>query len=110
MIKLGTGYDLWTRVVDKTLSSNKLDKFLTVTDEAKKDPLLICMHFLPSWDPLTSTQLASNNRPVGPSRAFNLMTTHKPRKSSKICSAQTACTGLPTTTGYTGHIHIPATW
>jgi hypothetical protein len=27
--------------------------------------LLICKHFLPSWDPLTSTQLASNNGPCG---------------------------------------------
>ncbi len=36
-----------------------------VTDKAKKDPLLICKHFLPSWDPLTSTQLASNNGPCG---------------------------------------------
>jgi hypothetical protein len=65
MIKLGTGFGLWGRVVDKTLSSNKLDKFLTVADKAKKDPSLICKHFLPSWDPLTSTQLALNNRPWG---------------------------------------------
>jgi hypothetical protein len=27
--------------------------------------LLICKRFLPSWDPLTSTQLASNNEPCG---------------------------------------------
>jgi hypothetical protein len=65
MIKLVTGCDLWARVVDKTLSTNKLDDFLMVTDKAKKDPLLICKHFLPSWDPLTSTQLASNNGPCG---------------------------------------------
>ncbi len=32
MIKLGTGYDLWTRGVDETLSSDKLDEFLTVAD------------------------------------------------------------------------------
>jgi hypothetical protein len=63
MSKLGSGHEIWARVVDKTLSTNKLDNFLTVTDEAKKDPLLICKHFLPSWDPLTSTQLASNNGP-----------------------------------------------
>jgi hypothetical protein len=65
MIKLGTGYDLWARVVDKMLSTNKLDNFLTATDEAKKDSSLICKHFLPSWDPLTSMQLASNNGPCG---------------------------------------------
>jgi hypothetical protein len=65
MIKLGTGYNLWVRVVDKMLSTNKLDNFLTVEDEAMKDPLLICKHFLPSWDPLTSAQLASNNGPCG---------------------------------------------
>jgi hypothetical protein len=38
MIKLGTGYDLWARVVDKMLSTKKLDNFLKVTDKAKKDP------------------------------------------------------------------------
>ena len=65
MIKLGTGYNLWARIKDKMLSTNKLDNFLMVTGEAKKDPLLICKHFLQSWDPLTSTQLASNNRPCG---------------------------------------------
>jgi hypothetical protein len=36
-----------------------------VTDKAKKDPLLIHMHFHPSWDPLTSTQLALYNGPCG---------------------------------------------
>ncbi len=65
MIKLGTGFDLWARVVDEMLSTNKLGEFLMVADEAKKDPLLICKHFLPSGDPLTSTQLASNNGPWG---------------------------------------------
>jgi hypothetical protein len=65
MIKQGTGYDLWVRVVYETLSTNKLNKFLTVADKAKKDPLLIHKHFLQSWDPLTSTQLASNNGPCG---------------------------------------------
>jgi hypothetical protein len=65
MIKLGTGYDLWTRVIDKTLSSDKLNKFLMAADKVKKEPTLICKHFLPSWDPLTSTQLASNNGPCG---------------------------------------------
>jgi hypothetical protein len=65
MIKLATGYNLWARVIDKTLSTNKLNDFLRVADKAKKDPLLICKHFLPSWDPLTSTQLASNNGPCG---------------------------------------------
>jgi hypothetical protein len=65
MIKLGTGYNLWARAIDKMLSTNKLDDFLTVADKTKKDPLLIHKHFLPSWDPLTSTQLALNNRPCG---------------------------------------------
>jgi hypothetical protein len=37
MIKLGTGYDLWARVVDKTLSTDKLDNFLMVVDKTKKD-------------------------------------------------------------------------
>jgi hypothetical protein len=65
MIKLGTGYNFWARVVDKTLSTNKLNNFLTVAEEAKKYPSLICKHFLPSCDPLTSTQLVSNNGPYG---------------------------------------------
>jgi hypothetical protein len=65
MIKLGTGYNLWARVVDKSLSTNNLDNFLMVTDKVKKDPPLICKYFLPSWDPLTSTQLALNNGPCG---------------------------------------------
>jgi hypothetical protein len=55
VIKLGTGYNLWARVIVEMLSTNKLDNFLTVADKAKKDPSLICKHFLPSWDPLTST-------------------------------------------------------
>jgi hypothetical protein len=41
MIELGTGYNFWVKVVDKMLSPDKLGKFLTVADEAKKDPLLI---------------------------------------------------------------------
>jgi hypothetical protein len=65
MIKLGTGYDLWAKVIDKTLSTDKLDNFLMVADKVKKDPSLMCKHFLPSWDPLTSTQLALNNGPCG---------------------------------------------
>ncbi len=65
MIKLGTGYDLWARVLDKMLSTDKLDNFFTVADKAKKDSLLIRKHFLPSWDPLTSTQLASKNGTCG---------------------------------------------
>jgi hypothetical protein len=48
MIKLGTGYDLQARVVDKTLSINKLVNSLMVADKTKKDPLLIHKHFLPS--------------------------------------------------------------
>jgi hypothetical protein len=36
MIKLGTGYDLWASVIDKTLSTKKLDNFLMVADKAKK--------------------------------------------------------------------------
>ncbi len=47
------------------LSTNKLNDFLMVADEAKKDPLLIHKHSLPSWDPLTSMQLVSNNGPCG---------------------------------------------
>jgi hypothetical protein len=37
MIKLATGYNLWARVVDVTLSSNKLDKFLVVTDKPRRN-------------------------------------------------------------------------
>jgi hypothetical protein len=65
MIKLGSGYDPWARVVDKMFSTNKLDNSLTFADKAKKDPLLLYKHFLPSWDPLTSMQLALNNGPCG---------------------------------------------
>jgi hypothetical protein len=55
MIKLGTGYNLWERVIDKTLSTDKLNNFLMVADKAKEDSLLLCKHFLPSWDLFTST-------------------------------------------------------
>jgi hypothetical protein len=41
MMHLGTGYDLWARIVDKTLTTFKLNDFLTVADEAKKDLSLI---------------------------------------------------------------------
>jgi hypothetical protein len=85
MIKLGTGYDLWARVEDKTLSTDKLDGFLTVADKAKKDPLLIRRHFLPSWDPLTSMQLASNNGPCG--TITNVQSDDYLHKSSKVLSA-----------------------
>jgi hypothetical protein len=47
MMCLGTGYDLWAGIVDKTLMANKLDDFLTVADEAKKDLLLYCNIFFP---------------------------------------------------------------
>jgi hypothetical protein len=53
------------RIVDKTLTTDKLDDFLTVVDEAKKGPLLIQRYFLSSWDPVTLTQLALNNGPCG---------------------------------------------
>ncbi len=59
------GYDLWARIADETLTTDKLDNFLTVADEAKKDLLLIQKYFLSSWDPVTSTQLALNNGPCG---------------------------------------------
>ncbi len=58
MMHLGTGYDLWARIVDKTLTIDKLDDFFMVVDEAKKDPLLIPKNLFSSWDPVTSTQLA----------------------------------------------------
>jgi hypothetical protein len=51
--------------MDETLTTNKLDDFLLVADEAKKDPLLIQKYFLSSWDPLTLTQLESINGPCG---------------------------------------------
>jgi hypothetical protein len=63
MMHLGMGYDLWARIVDKTLTADKLNNFCMVADKAKKDLLLIQKYFLSSWDPETSTQLASNNRP-----------------------------------------------
>jgi hypothetical protein len=65
MMHLGTGYDPWARIVDETLTTDKLDDLLTVADKAKKDPLLILKYFLSSWDPDASTQLASNNGPCG---------------------------------------------
>jgi hypothetical protein len=51
--------------MDKTLTTDKLDNFLTVADEAKKDQLLIQKYVLSSWDAITLTQLASINRPCG---------------------------------------------
>jgi hypothetical protein len=63
MMHLGTGFDLWARIVDKTLTTDRLDNFLRVADEAKKDQLLIQRYFLFSWHPVTLTQLASNNGP-----------------------------------------------
>jgi hypothetical protein len=65
MMHLGTGYDLWVRIMDKTLTTDKLDSFLMVTDKTKKDPLLIQRYFLSSWNPVTLTQLALNNGPCG---------------------------------------------
>jgi hypothetical protein len=56
MMHQGTGYNLWARIVDSTLTTNKL---------AKKDPLLMQKYFLFSWDPDASTQLASNNGACG---------------------------------------------
>jgi hypothetical protein len=49
MLHMGSGYNLWARIVDETL--NKLNDFLEVMANAKKDPLLIKKHFLLSWDP-----------------------------------------------------------
>ncbi len=63
MMHLDTGYDLWVRNVDKSLMSDKLDNFLTVADEAKKDLLLIQKYFLFSLDPVTLTYFALNNGP-----------------------------------------------
>jgi hypothetical protein len=63
MMHLGMGYDLWARIVDKTLMADKLDNLLMVAYEAKKDPSLIQRYFLSSWDPGTLTQLALNNGP-----------------------------------------------
>jgi hypothetical protein len=65
MMHLGLGYDLWARTVEKTLTADKLNNFLTAADEAKKDPSLIQKCFLSSWDPVTLTQLTSNNEPCG---------------------------------------------
>jgi hypothetical protein len=63
MIYLGMGYDLQARIVDNTLTTDKLDDFLMVADEAKKNLSLIQRYFLSSWDPVTLTQLALNNGP-----------------------------------------------
>jgi hypothetical protein len=65
MMHLSTGYGLWARIVDETLMTDKLDNFLMVADEAKKDPLLIQKYFLSSLDPVTFTQFPSNNRSCG---------------------------------------------
>jgi hypothetical protein len=110
MIKLGTGYHLWARVIDKMLSTNNLDNFLTVADKGKKDPLLTHKHFLPSWDPLTSTQLALNNGPCG--TITNVQSNDYPQATQTIKKffLTPAYTGIPTNNGYAGHIHGPATW
>ncbi len=47
---LGMGYDLWARIMDETLMTDKLDNFLLDANEAKKDLLLIQKYFLSSWD------------------------------------------------------------
>jgi hypothetical protein len=67
MMHLVVGYNLWARIMDETLTTNKLDVFLflMVADEAQKSPSLIQIYFLSSWDPDASTQLASNNGPCG---------------------------------------------
>jgi hypothetical protein len=51
MMNLGMGYDLWARIVDKTLTTDKLNNFHMVADEAKKDLLWTQKYFLSSWDP-----------------------------------------------------------
>jgi hypothetical protein len=48
IMHLGKGYNLWARILDKTLMTNKPDDFLMVVVEAKKDPLLIQKYILSS--------------------------------------------------------------
>ncbi len=67
MMHLGTGFDLWARNVDKTLTTDKLNTFLTVADEAKKDLLLIQRYFLSSWDPVPWLDLCQMMDPAEPS-------------------------------------------
>jgi hypothetical protein len=55
---LGTGYDLWARIVDKTLTTDMLDNFFMVVDEAKKNQL----------------NLHQTTDPAEPSSLFSLMT------------------------------------
>jgi hypothetical protein len=55
MMHISTCYDLWARIGDETLTTDKLENFFTIADEAKKDPFLIQRYFVSSWDPVTST-------------------------------------------------------
>jgi hypothetical protein len=47
MIKLGTGSDLWVRVVDKILSTNKLHDFLTVATKLRRIHCYFASIFFP---------------------------------------------------------------
>jgi hypothetical protein len=109
MIKLGAGYNLWARVIDETLSSDKLDKLLMVADKAKKDPLLICKRFLPSWDPLTSMQLALNNGPCGTIMSIQSNDYLQAVQIIKKFFLPNPPAPSFTTIGYAGHVHVPAT-
>jgi hypothetical protein len=110
MMHLGKGYDLWARIIDKTLTTDKLDNFLTVADEGKKDLLLIQKYFLSSWDPVTSPQLALKH---GPCRTItNFQSDDYPQAAHNI--KKFFLSNLPVldfpNNGHTRHIYAPATW
>ena len=65
MLHLGLGYDHWGRIVEETLSADKLSNFLIVVGEAKKDPELMKKYFSASHDLDSPTKLTSNNGPCG---------------------------------------------
>ncbi len=61
LLHLGTGYDLWGRIVEETLSNDRLGNFIAVMEEAVKDPDHMKRYFSQSYDPNSPTKLSSSN-------------------------------------------------
>ena len=61
MLHPGTGYDLWGRIVEETLSNDSLGDFIAVIEEAVKDPDHMKRYFSQSYDPNSPTKLSSSN-------------------------------------------------
>jgi hypothetical protein len=105
---LGMGDNLWARIVDETLTNNKLENFLTVTGKAKKNLSPTQNYFLCSWDRDASTQLASNN---GPCRTISNVQSNdcpKPIQMIKKFFLSNPCSKLPPSNGSTKHFHVSA--